>query len=267
LQTLGEILRAAREKQGISVKDVEKATSIRALYIQAIEDGNYGILPGEVYLKGFIRNYANFLHLNGQEMVDMYRKGKNPSPPPETAPQAAPASPAAPTEPARRERREADGKSGSGGKWFAAVVVVLLLAGAAWLALSYWNGAAPSVPPTPAPQAQNQPTPAQPAAPQKTPAPVAPTAPAAKPVVIIAKFTDRCWILVTADSKIVYEGTPRVGETLTWNADRNITLRVGNAFGVDITVNGQPQGKLGGDGEVLEKTYTTGPAPTNIQKP
>ncbi|MDR3592236.1 MAG: DUF4115 domain-containing protein [Negativicutes bacterium] len=266
MQTLGDILRAAREKQGISVKDVEKATSIRAIYIQAIEDGNYEILPGEVYLKGFIRNYANFLSLNGQEMVNLYRQSLVPE-------AAVPVEPAVneKKERTRTEKKEPAANSGSSGKWLTGAVVLLVIAGAVWLAQSYWNG--PSAPPTPAPQSQNQsqsqstqPAPPPQAAPQKPPAPATPAAPAAKSIVIVAKFTELSWILATADGKVVYEGIPKVGESLTWTADRRITLRVGNAQGVDLTLNGQPQGKMGGDGEVLEKTFNAGPAPTNIQK-
>jgi hypothetical protein len=54
---------------------------------------------------------------------------------------------------------------------------------------------------------------------------------------------------------MVYEGIPRAGETLTWTADRSLILRLGNAAGVELTYNGQPQGRIGGDGEVTVKTF------------
>ena len=53
---LGDTLREAREKQGLTYKDIEKGTSIRALYIEYIEKGEYDELPGDVYTKGFIRS-------------------------------------------------------------------------------------------------------------------------------------------------------------------------------------------------------------------
>ena len=59
---VGDILRSEREKQGLTIKDIENETSIRALYIDAIEKGNQKALPSEVYVKGFIRNYAEFLN-------------------------------------------------------------------------------------------------------------------------------------------------------------------------------------------------------------
>jgi hypothetical protein len=85
-------------------------------------------------------------------------------------------------------------------------------------------------------------------------------------VVIVAKYTAASWTQVIADDKEIYEGIPKVGDTLTWNADRAITVRLGNAIGVDITYNGQPQAKLGGDGDVVVKTYTAASA-ANVQKP
>ena len=85
-------------------------------------------------------------------------------------------------------------------------------------------------------------------------------APAARPIVVTAKYTADCWTQVLADGREVYEGIPRIGETLTWNADRTMTVRLGNAAGVELTYNNQPQGRLGGNGEVIAKTFTAAPA-------
>lgn len=69
---LGDTLREAREKQGLTYKDIEKGTSIRALYIEYIEKGEYDELPGDVYTKGFIRSYANFLKLDANVLVQAF---------------------------------------------------------------------------------------------------------------------------------------------------------------------------------------------------
>ncbi|ETJ28943.1 hypothetical protein Q604_UNBC16509G0001, partial [human gut metagenome] len=42
-------------------------------YLEAIEDGNYDIIPGQVYVKGFIRNYGNYLDLDGDRLVKVYQ--------------------------------------------------------------------------------------------------------------------------------------------------------------------------------------------------
>ena len=69
---VGDILRSEREKQGLTIKDIENETSIRALYIDAIEKGNQKALPSEVYVKGFIRNYAEFLRLDADLLARQY---------------------------------------------------------------------------------------------------------------------------------------------------------------------------------------------------
>lgn len=69
---LGDTLREAREKRGLTYKDIEKGTSIRALYIEYIEKGEYDELPGDVYTKGFIRSYANFLKLDANALVQAF---------------------------------------------------------------------------------------------------------------------------------------------------------------------------------------------------
>ncbi len=258
MPTVGEILRAEREKQGKTVKDIERGTSIRAIYIQAIEDGRYEVLPGEVYLKGFIRNYASYLGLNAQQVLAVYRESQ--SPPPQEP--AAAAKPAATKSPAYEKKPDDEGKS-SVGRWLIALVVIAIAAGAAWAAMNYLNPPAP--PKTPPPQAQVQPTP-PPVTPPKvqtqaaTPTPAPAPAPGARPIVVQAKYTAACWTLVTADGREVYEGIPRVGETLTWHADRSMTLQMGNAAGIQLTYNGQSQGRLGGDGEVISKTFTASTA-------
>ena len=244
LPTVGEILRTEREKQGMTVKDVEKGTSIRALYIQAIEDGKYDVLPGEVYLKGFIRNYATFLGLSPQEMLALYRESQE---------SQAPQPPPVPPGPVKTEtRREPSRNGGSISRWVIALVVVAVIAGAAWAAMNYLYS--PTPPPAPAkpPQTQVHPTPAPAPAPQTAPAP----APAARSITITAKYTAACWTQVIADGREIYEGIPKAGDNHTWNANQTMTVRLGNAAGVDITYNGQPQGKLGGEGEVIAKTFS-----------
>lgn len=57
---VGDILRGEREKQGLTIEDIARETSIRDIYLEAIEKGDYDSLPGDVYAKGFIRNYSRF---------------------------------------------------------------------------------------------------------------------------------------------------------------------------------------------------------------
>lgn len=70
--TLGERLKRVREDKGISLKQVSKSINISARYIQALEDGRYAELPGEIYAKNFLRAYAKFLELDQEEFVGLF---------------------------------------------------------------------------------------------------------------------------------------------------------------------------------------------------
>jgi hypothetical protein len=69
---IGNSLREARVRQGLEYPQVELATKIRGKYIRALEDEQFGVLPAQPYVKGFLRTYAEFLGLDGQLYVDEY---------------------------------------------------------------------------------------------------------------------------------------------------------------------------------------------------
>jgi len=69
---IGNSLREARVRQGLDHPQIELATKIRAKYIRALEDEEFGILPGDTYVRGFLRTYADYLGLDGQLYVDEY---------------------------------------------------------------------------------------------------------------------------------------------------------------------------------------------------
>lgn len=73
MATIGEELRRERLRKGLSFKDIEQVTHIRSAYLEALEVDDYDIIPGAVYVKGFIRNYANFLGLDGEQLVQRYK--------------------------------------------------------------------------------------------------------------------------------------------------------------------------------------------------
>ena len=69
---LGEELRRERVRRNLTFKDVEQVLHIKTTYLEAIEDGNFSVIPGRVYAKGFIRNYGNYLGLDGSRLVKNY---------------------------------------------------------------------------------------------------------------------------------------------------------------------------------------------------
>ena len=71
---LGEILRTEREKKGITLDQAAADTRIREKFLKALEDDDHRSLPGTVYTKGFLRNYAEYLDLNGEELVVLFHQ-------------------------------------------------------------------------------------------------------------------------------------------------------------------------------------------------
>ena len=69
---IGNSLREARLRQALDFPEVEQATKIRGKYLRALEDEQFDILPGQTYVKGFLRTYAEYLGLDGQLYVDEY---------------------------------------------------------------------------------------------------------------------------------------------------------------------------------------------------
>jgi hypothetical protein len=76
MNQLGPIFREARVRSGKTIEDATRETKIAKKYLNAIENENFDIFPGETYLIGFLRNYAQFLGLDSDEMVQKYRDYK-----------------------------------------------------------------------------------------------------------------------------------------------------------------------------------------------
>lgn len=69
---IGNSLRAARERQGLSYAEVEHATKIRSKYVRALEEEEFTVLPSDAYIRGFLRTYADYLGLDGGIYVEEY---------------------------------------------------------------------------------------------------------------------------------------------------------------------------------------------------
>ena len=74
MSQLGARFREAREARGLTIAEAAAETRILARYLQALEDGDFEQLPGDVYARGFIRNYAQFLDLPADELIQVYRR-------------------------------------------------------------------------------------------------------------------------------------------------------------------------------------------------
>lgn len=70
MNEIGEILKEARIEKGYTLDDLQQITKIQKRYLQAIEDGNMDILPGRFYSRAFVKQYADIVGLDGEELLE-----------------------------------------------------------------------------------------------------------------------------------------------------------------------------------------------------
>ena len=73
-KALGELYKSKRIEMGLSVKEVESATSIRSAYIEAIEEGSLNSMISAVYMKGFMRQYAIYLGIDASLLTQRFEQ-------------------------------------------------------------------------------------------------------------------------------------------------------------------------------------------------
>ena len=337
MTSIGEILRRERLKRNLELGQIAQELKIASRFLEAIEAGQLDKLPGGVFTKSFIIQYARLLGLDEEMIAGEVQRTLEP--PPEV-----PASLEAPkpADSSIRVPRMEEWKTVGEGRFrwssslFAAalVVVVMLLCSGLYALYAWWQRAHLSVaayqrppvaavqqappptpveqPPSPAVQPSTVPTGTQPPAGSPAPAPsteqpappvTAPpavsvaSAPASHPnaapppaVPVTSASTSRpnaappsavpiagalashpnapvrveltadepVWVLVRSDGKYSFSGTLSAKESRTIEATSMVLLRLGNAGGVTITLNGKPVGPVGPKGQVRTVQFTSG---------
>lgn len=74
MQKVGEILKKKRLEKNFTLEDIEKRTKIRKKFLQAIEEGDYSQFSSSTYLRGFIKNYSDFLNLPSDDILAVFRR-------------------------------------------------------------------------------------------------------------------------------------------------------------------------------------------------
>jgi cytoskeleton protein RodZ len=230
---IGDSLREARTRRGLSSADVQKGIRIRERYLTALEEEKWELLPGEAYTKGFLRTYAEFLGLDGNLYIEEYNAriaahDEEPLVPHTLAP-------------AHKARR------GVVRTLLGILVLALAIAGlAAW----GMGGSTPNAAKTGASALQVQDASAATAKPVKARAiPHAqplPASPSAKPAAIaparktvITASRGRCWLSVRtggANGHILFQGILEQGRTLHYTLGPSLWVRMGRPGNVDISL-------------------------------
>lgn len=73
MQTIGERLEEARKRKGISIREAAEATKIRSDYLHKLESNGFDLNLPEIYVRGFLQNYANYLKLNAEKILADYK--------------------------------------------------------------------------------------------------------------------------------------------------------------------------------------------------
>lgn len=245
---IGDALRETREAQGRTIEDVARAIRARTEQMHALEEERFDTFSGDVYAKGFLRSYAIELGMDPEPLLDVYRaEVSNPVDIPASTLVTG-------TVPQGPRRTTPPG-------WLTWLLIgVVIVAGLGFLGMISTRFSPETAdpdepigtPPAPAPQAEDE---------DFEPAPT-PTEPQPQPepqfegVEVILALEEASWMRVTVDGAVVVEQIVQAGETLQYQAEAEVILRVGNAGGVRVEVNGQDVGALGSRGQVAEVVYT-----------
>src|SRR3954467_8705884 len=124
MASIGETLREARMRQHLDIADVEDRTKIRAKYLRALENEEFGMLPGSTFVKTFLRTYAEVLGLDPHMLVEEYRATYEPRDDAELQP-IAPGRGSRP--PRERQPRYSGGGPGRGTVLVGALVALIAL--------------------------------------------------------------------------------------------------------------------------------------------
>ncbi len=209
------------------------------MYLAAIEDEKWSTVGAPVYVRGFLRTYARFLGLDPEEAVAAFNRTQ-------PAPVSAPAAREGVSE--RPEAAPAS-RTSSALLWVAGTVAVLLIAFLVFTELTM-----PRRSTTTAGPATAVPAPASPLAsapPASHPPGLALGGARSLAVVLSAPS----WLRVTVDGNVSMEGTYPAGTSKTFHGNSAL-LRIGNAGGVEVYVDGKDVGKLGKPGDVVEHAFT-----------
>jgi cytoskeleton protein RodZ len=295
---IGDTLRRERQRRNLGLDKVSRELKISSKFLEAIEQENFERLPAGVFAKSFVRQYARLLGLDEEEAANEVQRALAPAPEvPQFAAGAQPEIKAAPlpdfyVPKLESWQRVSDGRGISWSSPLPALALVVVAMLGCSLVYGWWQRSrhpvttamaapahsqaqsAPAAPgktetaaqaPVAQPSASNAtdsiPAPAEPPAKSESSAtPPAPTVATGDggAVKVAVTAAEPVWILARTDGKYSFSGTLEANETRTVEAESIVLLRLGNAGGVTITLNGKPIGEVGPKGQVRTVQLTSG---------
>lgn len=268
--SVGETLKRARLERGLELSSVSARTKINSSLLEAIESDDRKKFPSGFFYRSFVDQYARALGLDTRELdaeIDRMLSGDAPLPLP--GQDGNPIHRVAPLKVRDRFRI---------GRAFASITTLILVILACSAVYSWWHdgqlplhfyvniGFTPQPGRTPQVVEAAKPESAPPVAmpiravsPVPTP-PIPPEAPTTNVPNVKLQLditaTEATWLSVTSDGKPVFSGILARNETKTVEGKQFAKIRIGNAAGLDVRLNGRPLGPLGGRGQVLDVVFT-----------
>jgi hypothetical protein len=224
---IGNSLREARLRQGLEFPRIETETKIRGKYLRALEEEQFEVLPGDTYVKGFLRTYADYLGLEGQLYVDEYNSRFT------TAEEVT----AAPATPRRRRARPVESNLVVVALAGIVAVTVLVVVGLAGIG----SGSPEQSPLDTIPG----PTTTQETTSGPTTTGGEPTGQARRPAkarLVLTAVRGECWVQVRANGvngRLLWEGTLEVGQTQRFVRYQRLWLELGAPANLDAKLNGR----------------------------
>jgi cytoskeletal protein RodZ len=238
----------ARKDAGLSIDDLSAATNIRGPLLREMETNNFSHCGGDTYARGHIRNIATKLNVDPQIFLTAYEDEQMHI---DRSMQELLVENSVMREPSQTRKVS----------WKALAtisVASLFVAGLAQIIIS--NDSTPDIPaiiqesptPSPSPESTEEATPTE----EVSPTDEATISTGQGVEVIITATRAKSWLFVSdATGRILFSGQISTGVSKTFTSDQKLNLKVGNAGGVDLSVNGEKIDSLGADGQVVSVSY------------
>lgn len=223
MNDLGELLRATREEKNLTIAQVSRATRIKPQFLEALEQGDYHLLPGAAYITGFLRNYAAHIGLHPDDVVQEYY-AERPSP----APSVKAATRVLENGHNRDHRR----------RLFWSLITVFVLLGGGFVIRQYNDTYAhPYSPPNITPPNLGSPSMAN------SPAPASPHR-SSSMVHVDLRSVRTVWVKVTVDGHAAFQGLLRPRQPRTWIGRSSVYVATMHGSRVRALVNGHATGPM-----------------------
>ncbi len=250
---VGDRLKRARVEQGLYVPELTYRTHIRASLIEDIERNDFSNCGGDVYARGHVRALATALGLDPLPLLQDMGIDEH----------AALGEISEPTDRDSLSIWELDKRSwspsGGRARWLLSVLAIVMVGVLIWQARARETAVVlDNAVDVTSPSASASATPSAAASGNASPTETATATTPAGALALQVHCSATSWVRVRNTTGTLFEGNMYRGETKVFSSQTDVTLRIGNAAGVSLVVDGVPYANLGASGQVYDHTFAVG---------